>query len=457
MADGPDRHLGRTIGGRYTIDAVLGHGGMAEVFVARQAPLGRRVALKLIRRDYANDPRLIARFEREARALAQLSDPHVVTLLDFGSTDEGELFMAMELLEGETLRARLRRVGALDVRAALDLAQQICRGLAAAHKVGVVHRDLKPENIMLTRVSAARGEADFVKVLDLGVARVPTGEDHQTLTEQGKLVGTPGYMAPEMLLYGALEDPRSDLYALGVILFEMLTGEAVFSAPTPIALVTKHAHEAPRHIDIVWPDVDRLVQQLLRKEPSERPPDAGAVMQQIAEVLAQPRGQTPRAVPVGAVDVNAATAPKLQTPLTAAKPPAPSAPVMEVAAVSAPRGRGRVALGVAAALVLAALTGGALVAWTRLSDEEQHAADAGHAPSTAHTVAPVPTPAPPATDVRPPAADAGSAPAVDHALEPTPVPVPTPATRPPRPPRPRPPPSQPNDPPKPRHVPDLTP
>ncbi|MCC7108141.1 MAG: serine/threonine protein kinase [Deltaproteobacteria bacterium] len=368
-----DGHLGRTIAGRYRVEAVLGHGGMGDVFVARQTPLMRKVALKLIRAEYAKDPRLAARFEREARALAHLSDPHVVTLLDFGVTDEGELFMAMELLEGETLRTRLHRLGALETRAALGITQQVCRGLAAAHRAGVVHRDLKPENIMLTRVASGEGSTDFVKVLDLGVARVPTGAAHQTLTEQGKLVGTPGYMAPEMLLYGNLEEPRSDLYALGVMLFEMLTGEAPFSAATPIALVMKHAHEAPRHLDTVWPEVDQLVQQLLRKEPGERPPDALAVERRIAELLAGPHRETPRAVPQRVVDANAATTPKMQTPVLAAPPPKltePAAPRASEPARSAPSAPSappsRTWAGVAAAaLIAAAVGGGAVFLWAQ--------------------------------------------------------------------------------------------
>lgn len=365
-----DGHLGRTIAGRYRVEAVLGHGGMGDVFVARQTPLMRKVALKLIRTEYAKDPRLAARFEREARALAHLSDPHVVTLLDFGVTDEGELFMAMELLEGETLRTRLHRMGALETRAALGIAQQVCRGLAAAHRAGVVHRDLKPENIMLTRVASGEGSADFVKVLDLGVARVPTGAAHQTLTEQGKLVGTPGYMAPEMLLYGNLEEPRSDLYALGVMLFEMLTGEAPFSAATPIALVMKHAHEAPRHLDTVWPEVDQLVQLLLRKEPGERPADALAVERRIAELLASPHRETPRAVPQRLVDANAATTPKMQTPVLAAPPaklsePAAARPTPTVAtAPASPPSRTWAAVA-AAALLAAAVGGGLVFLWAR--------------------------------------------------------------------------------------------
>ena len=174
--DRPSSHdrIGSVIAGRYTIERLLGHGGMGEVYVAMQAPLQRRIALKLIRSDMADQALSWARFEREAKALAQLSDPHIVTIHDFGVTKDDELFMAMELLDGQSLRERMGDVGAMEPTTALQIVRQLSAGLEAAHRSGIVHRDLKPDNVMLMRISAGSitggSSNDFVKILDFGVA-----------------------------------------------------------------------------------------------------------------------------------------------------------------------------------------------------------------------------------------------------------------------------------------------
>jgi serine/threonine-protein kinase len=180
---------------------------MGEVYVAIQEPLGRRVALKLIK-SLLTHPAATQRFEREAKSLAALHHPHIVTLSDFGHTESAELFMAMEYLPGQSLRDRLVERGPLRAGDALAIARDICGALDAAHRQGIVHRDLMPDNVMLADLSHGGGPRDVVKVLDFGIARLQGGDEGPNLTGTGHIVGTPGYIAPEMVTSGILDDPR---------------------------------------------------------------------------------------------------------------------------------------------------------------------------------------------------------------------------------------------------------
>src|SRR5262245_3943721 len=212
--------------GPYEVLAPLGAGGMGEVYRARDTRLGREVAVKVLPQLAAGSPEALTRFEREARAVAALSHPHILAIHDFGR--EGDVvYSVTELLEGETLRERLE-AAAVPPRKAADYTQQIARGLAAAHDRGIVHRDLKPDNVFLTRDG-------LVKILDFGLA-VHADEEPakaQSLTESGTVVGTPGYMAPEQIR-GKAVDQRADLFALGAILYEMLTGSRAFQRSSPV-------------------------------------------------------------------------------------------------------------------------------------------------------------------------------------------------------------------------------
>jgi eukaryotic-like serine/threonine-protein kinase len=259
--------------GPYEVVAPLGAGGMGEVYRARDRRLGRDVALKVLPPDRSHDPDRLRRFEREARAVAGLDHPHILALHDLGFED-GVSYIVFELLEGHTLRQRLES-GAPPRRKCVEWGVQICRGLAAAHASGIVHRDLKPENLWL----AADGR---VKILDFGLARLTgppdevkggTEADTRTATDAGLVVGTVGYMSPEQVR-GQTGDARSDIFSLGVVLYEMLTGRRAFQAATPADTMAAILHHDPPEIvsraGPVPPGLDRVVRRCLEKEPDER-------------------------------------------------------------------------------------------------------------------------------------------------------------------------------------------
>ena len=262
---------GGTRVGPYEILSPLGAGGMGEVYRARDTRLHREVALKILPEAVARDADRLARFEREAQAVAALSHPNILAIHDFGS-DGTATFAAMELLEGETLRDRLN-AGALPIRRAVDVGIQIARGLAAAHERGIVHRDLKPDNVFITRDGR-------VKILDFGLARqvdAPAGAAAtgvtRVVTEPGTVLGTAGYMAPEQVR-GLPVDPRSDMFAFGAVLYEMLAGRRAFAGQSAAETMTAIAREEPpaltSPLGAVPPTVERIVQRCLEKDPNAR-------------------------------------------------------------------------------------------------------------------------------------------------------------------------------------------
>ncbi|MEZ4374111.1 MAG: protein kinase [Polyangiaceae bacterium] len=274
QASGGDPMLGRTFAGRFVVLGKLGAGAMGAVYRARQETVGRDVALKIVRPDKVYDPDTRARFEREARAMSQLTSPHTVTAFDFGASDDGAWFLAMELLDGETLGARLKR-GAVGVVEAVRLVREALESLAEAHQKGIVHRDLKPDNLFLSRTPDGRRE--LCKVLDFGIAKLLRDElaIDALETQAGTVFGTPRYMSPEQA-QGKPLDVRSDLYSLGVILYHALAGRAPFVDDDAVVVMARHIKEAPPRLSEVAPagrinpGLERVVNKALEKDPAAR-------------------------------------------------------------------------------------------------------------------------------------------------------------------------------------------
>lgn len=289
LPQSPDAHLavlegrvGTTIGGRYTLGALLGHGGMSAVYEAVQAPLGRVVAVKLLKR--AGGPERAALFEREAAIVSRLRHPNNVTLYDYGIAEDGEGFLVMERLSGHSLALELAVSGPLPAAQAVAIAADVCAALSEAHGLGVVHRDLKPGNLMLDRV----GDEERVKVIDYGVAIESRGgegeEGEETVSEV--MFGTPTYSSPEQVM-GLGLDGRSDLYSLGVVLFEMLTGRVPFCGE-PVLVLIDHVRTAPPRVEALVEGLPgalcELVGRLLAKQPGERPASAEAARLELLSI-----------------------------------------------------------------------------------------------------------------------------------------------------------------------------
>ena len=235
---GAEALVGTIISGRYRIERVIGEGGMGAVYQAEHTHMRKRVAVKVLHAEMSRMPEVVARFEREAMAAAHIEHPHVVTATDFGKLEDGAFFLALEFVEGKSLRSQIG-LGPLELGRALHVARQIASALGRAHQLGIVHRDLKPENVMLVE---REGDPDFVKVLDFGIAKVPVGDlashadpAQPVLTRAGAIYGTPEYMAPEQAL-GQPVDARADLYALGIMTYEMLVGWRPFVAESAVQL-----------------------------------------------------------------------------------------------------------------------------------------------------------------------------------------------------------------------------
>lgn len=271
--------------GSYRLVALLGHGGMGEVWRAEHRMLARDAAIKLVRAGAdASGRDMMARFEREAKATAALRSPHTVQLYDFGRSDDGAFFYVMELLEGFTLEEVVRRFGPLPSGRVVHLLRQVCHSLAEAHAAGLVHRDIKPGNIFVCRYG---GDPDFVKVLDFGLVKM-LAASAADLTQTGFIAGTPAYMPPEMAL-GRAVDGRTDLYALGAVGYTLLTGLPVFDRKTALETIHDHASTIPippsrRVATPIPPDLERVLLDCLAKEPDERPDGARELEARLAGI-----------------------------------------------------------------------------------------------------------------------------------------------------------------------------
>jgi serine/threonine protein kinase len=286
--DSPEDLIGHTLNNRYKILSLLGSGGMGTVYLAEHVLINKQVAIKVLSPAHSKKPDEVERFLREARAASRIRQENVVDITDFGYTSGGLAFLVMEYLEGEDLATTSTREGALPWRRAVRITKQICAALEAAHTGGIIHRDMKPENVFRIRRGA---DPDFIKVLDFGIAKIIDENYEPSLpssTNSG-LLGTPEYVAPE-LIRGLPPDARVDIYAVGVILYRLLTGRVPFSGDSFMATLTQHLMEPPRPLRQVAPHMDipealeAIVLRTLNKEPDQRYPAIGELSRVISAV-----------------------------------------------------------------------------------------------------------------------------------------------------------------------------
>jgi eukaryotic-like serine/threonine-protein kinase len=283
-----DPLVGSVIDRRYRIEFRLAAGGFGAIYRAVHVINHRPVALKVLHASLATQPDIVARFRREAEALGQLRSPHSITAYDFGETGDGTLYIVMELLQGETLYERFRALGPLPWRRLVAIARQVCSALAEAHALGIVHRDLKPTNIHLEEV---RGNPDFVKVLDFGIAKILHGSalDDGDLTRAGQMVGTFDYMAPEQMV-GGQTTGQSDIFTLGLVMYEMLTGERPFGDPaSPAAMLSailSRVPPPPSRFVASPPGLDLAIARCLEREPARRYGDILELADALDELVA---------------------------------------------------------------------------------------------------------------------------------------------------------------------------
>jgi predicted Ser/Thr protein kinase len=285
-----DPLIGKVLADRFEILGRIGEGGTGVVYKAKQITVDRTVAIKVLGAHVSSDPQWVKRFHNEARAAARLDHPNTVRMIDFGETKEGLLFIAMEYLHGRPLSDEIARLGKIPPQRALRIISQVCQSLQEAHTQGIIHRDIKPDNVFLVEM---KGSGDFVKVLDFSVAKMDTPDAQ--LTRAGTVFGTPAYMSPEQAR-GVKLAPQSDVYACGIVLYEMLTGKPPFEAALPMEVVMMHLRQKPAPL-VGFPEpLVRVVMKALEKTPDRRQGGAEDLHRECVECLETlfPR-QTPSA------------------------------------------------------------------------------------------------------------------------------------------------------------------
>jgi len=358
--------IGQVIDGNYRIVRYIGSGGSSHVFQAEHLRLGKSFALKLLREGLDSSSRAAQRFRREAKAIARLNSEHIVSVVDCGELDDSVPYLVMELLEGEDLRSLLDREGALPARRALHVVLEACRGLTVVHEAGLVHRDLKPENLFITR--RATGE-DWCKVLDFGIAKM----EASISTAQGAIVGTVRYMAPEQLADGATVGPATDVYALGAILYECLSGRALVSGATVQEVMYHVMNVAPvplgRLVSTLPGTLAAIVDLCVDKAPTKRPASAAALAKLLRDELATP--------PLPTLSNATLREDELFAPLSVAKQ-------------ARKTGFGRFATGVVGGALAAGVLGwGLRGALSRTNERERHLELAARMPRAASVAKPV--------------------------------------------------------------------
>src|SRR5262245_14710444 len=375
-----DPMIGRIVADRYLILARLGEGGMGRVYVAEHVKMNRQCAIKVMSAQLMNDAESTTRFAREASNAARILHPNVAAVFDYGEADK-TVYLVMEYVDGESLSTILAREGALDPRRAVAIARQIADGLTAAHELGIVHRDLKPDNVI---VAAKRDGREVAKVVDFGIAKAVSDSPQDSLTRSGLVIGTPEYMSPEQLL-GDPVDARTDIYALGCMLYQMLTGVQPFAGDTREQMIRRRLNEPPPHVQAVIPELpkrlDSLIAHMLARAPNERLASAAAVSAGLDPAVALAGWEPAHAAPM----VSARVPRGAPTVIHASADPAmrPTIPIRRSNTSSK-----RILFG---SVLLSAIMVGGLFAWSRLS--ESTAPSSAAAPTT--VVAPPPAaPAP---------------------------------------------------------------
>jgi serine/threonine-protein kinase len=308
--------------GEYRVEGKIGEGGMGSVYSSVHPLIGKKAAIKVISQALCTDASAVERFVQEARSVNQIGHPNIVDIFSFGALPDGRSYFVMEWLQGKSLSDRLAE-GNLSLGEAVEVLEQIADALEAAHEKGIVHRDLKPDNVFLV---AVRGNRQLVKLLDFGIAKLAGGDQRMHQTRTGMMMGTPGYMSPEQAR-GKAVDHRTDIYALGAMIYEMLLGRLPFEADNAMDIVMKHLTEAPPAPSTIWPEIppelEQVLLKMLEKEPNNRPtlPDVRAQLTVLRGLLLQALGEG------GGVAYPSGFGPRVPTPAsgTARLTPPPSA------------------------------------------------------------------------------------------------------------------------------------
>ena len=435
--------VGRILAGRYRILRRLGVGAMGAVYVAEHTRIGRQDAIKVLRAAMARDPEAIARFTRGARNVSRIRHPNVCTLYDFGNTEEGFHFLAMEFVDGPTLGTLLEREGPLPLNRAVHLIGQVGEALQAAHALGIIHRDLKPDNIMVAR--AADG-TEQVKVVDFDIARGPAEEEGPAVTRHGFVVGTPEYMSPEQLTGDPL-DGRSDIYSMALVLFRMLTGRLPFEGSTAQEIMVQRLTREPATLEeatgLPFPEaLEAAVARGLRRRADERPADARTFASEVRQSLTGSHAVPDPAVAASPTATRAGTSqgssqiPPTRIPSSRDRTDSDGTPILPLepgqtqdspapgdGGTSTQTGKfGSPAAMGAIALVLLLVVGGGLVFWLGGRGDSSSAGVA----SAEQTVAPLPpTPRTETAPTAPPSSDTTDPSPADDSPAPSPRPTPT--------------------------------
>jgi serine/threonine protein kinase len=299
-----DSLLGQVLAGKYRIEERLNEGGMGAVYRGTHVLMDKTVAVKVLRPSLAADEKIVQRFSREARAASRISHPHALSVTDFGESEDGVVFLVMEYLDGKTLKEIIREAGQMPLPRVVEIIRQVGGALDAAHGQGVVHRDLKSENIMLLNSAGS----DYAKVLDFGIAKItePSGAYDPGLTAPDLVIGTPQYMSPEQCSQASEIDARSDLYSLGVIIYEMLVGHVPFTGPSPTAIMMQHLQDEAPSVLQERPDlpsgVGRVVQRALAKRKDDRYQHVGDLVEDLTMASGMEAATTPTVPSLSARD-----------------------------------------------------------------------------------------------------------------------------------------------------------